>query len=71
MPYVGGRGEQLFRSFKRKLRRCLQDPSTKILARIETTRINTFANVNDATPKPNRFNMLFTRLPVPGRKLTI
>lgn len=54
---------------KRKLKRCLKDPRTRILARTQTIRVNVFTNVKDATLKCNRSNVIyqFTR---PGCRIS-
>ena len=46
MPYIGTRGEQLLRGFKKKLLRCL-NVNVQIKTRITTTKLNLFTNTKD------------------------
>ena len=58
MPYIGTKGEQLLRSFKKKLLRCL-NVNVQIKTRITTTKLNLFTNTKDKVPKQNKSNVVY------------
>ena len=58
MPYIGIRGEQLLRGFKKKLSRCL-NVNVQIKTRITTTKLNLFTNTKDKVPKQNKSNVVY------------
>ena len=59
MPYIGTRGEQLLRGFKKKLLRCLNvNVNVQIKTRITTTKLNLFTNAKDKVPKQNKSNVV-------------
>ena len=57
MPYIGTKGEQLLRGFKKKLLRCL-NVNVQIKTRI-TTKLNLFTNTKDKVPKQNKSNVVY------------
>ena len=57
MPYIGTKGEQLLRGFKKKLLRCLN-----IKTRITTTKLNLFTNTKDKKFLTKTNPMLSTNL---------
>ena len=58
MPYIGTKGEQLLRGFKKKLLRCL-NLNVQIKTRIATTKLNLFTNTKDKVPKQNKSNVIY------------
>ena len=58
MPYIGTKGEQLLRNFKKKLLRCL-NVKVQINTRIATTKLNLLANTKDKVPKQNKSNVVY------------
>ena len=58
MQYIGTKGEQLLRGFKKKLLRCL-NVNVQIKTRIATTKLNLFTNTKDKVPKPNKPNVVY------------
>ena len=58
MPYIGTKGEQLLRNFKKKLLRCL-NVNVQINTRIATTKLNLLANTKDKVPKQNKSNVVY------------
>ena len=58
MPYIGTKGEQLLRGFKKKLLRCL-NINVQIKTRITTTKLNLFTNTKDKVPKQNKSNVVY------------
>ena len=58
MPYIGTKGEQLLRGFKKKLLRCL-NVNVQIKTRITTTKLNLFSNTKDKVPKQNKSNVVY------------
>ena len=58
MPYIGTKGEQLPRGFKKKLLRCL-NVNVQIKTRIATTKLNLFTNTKDKVPKQSKPNVVY------------
>ena len=58
MPYIGTKGEQLLRSFIKKLLHCL-NVNVQIKTRIATAKLNLFTNTKDKVPKQNKSNVVY------------
>ena len=58
MLYIGTKGEQLLRSFKKKLLRCL-NVNVQIKTRIATTKLNLFIELATLLKTLTRFESLF------------
>ena len=59
-PYVGQKGEQLVKSFIKKLRRFIKpDVNVRFRTRFTTKKLSCFTNVKDPTPFLNRSNVVY------------
>ena len=59
MPYIGTKGEQLQRTLKKKLLRCLNITNLQIKTKVSTTKLTFYTNAKDKVSKQNKSNIIY------------